>query len=186
MDSESSCGLVRRVQAGDTNALDRLIARYLPRLRFWTRRRLPAWARDLAETDDLVQETLVNAIRNLPRFEMRDELSLRAYMKRAARNRVNDEIKRAARCRRGALPEDAAADDPSPLSETLAREDLWRCRVALARLSEADRRIILLALRGRRSPKVLAEQTGKGSADAARMALKRAVSRLASEMERVG
>jgi RNA polymerase sigma-70 factor (ECF subfamily) len=185
MDSDSSFGLVQRAKAGDVSALDRLLVRYLPRLRRWTRRRLPQWARDLAETEDLVQETLLNAVRNLPQFDMRHEFSLQAYMKRAARNRVNDEIKRAMRHRSpDALPDHAASGDPSPERRTISRDEFWRCRVALARLRPADRRVILLALSGERDARGLGQDTGK-SPDAARMALSRALRRLAAEMERL-
>jgi RNA polymerase sigma factor (sigma-70 family) len=180
----SSFGLVRRAKAGDVTALDRLIVRYLPRLRRWARRRLPTWARDMAETEDLVQETLFNAVRHLPSFEMRHEHSLRAYMKQAVRNRVQDEIKRASRHPpAGALPEDVCSDLPSPVDRAIAREDLWRCRAALARLRPADRRLILLALSGDTSLRALAERSGKPSSDAARVALGRAVRRLAIAME---
>lgn len=186
MDPDSSFGLVQRAKAGDAAALDRLILRYLPRLRRWTRRRLPIWARDLAETEDLVQETLINAVRNLPRFEMRDELSLRSYMKRAARNRVRDEIKRAVRHPApDSLPADACSSLPSPAEQAISREDLWRCRVALARLRESDRRLILLSMSGEHSSRALAAQTGRSSSDAARLALTRALQRLAREMERL-
>ena len=185
MAEESSFGLVQRVKAGDASALNRLMSRYLPRLRRWTRRRLPTWARDLAETEDLVQETLLNAVRNLPAFEMRHDLSLQAYMKRAARNRVNDEIKRARRhLPPTALDPDHVAGEPSPEQHAMSREDLWRCRVALARLRRKDRTLILLALSGHRTPDQLAEKTGQ-SPGAARVALSRALDRLAEEMERL-
>src|SRR5437868_8574731 len=122
MDHQSSSfGLVRRAKAGDVRALDRLILRYLPRLRRWARRRLPAWARDLAETEDLVQETLYNAIRQLPTFEMRDHHSLRAYMKRAVRNRIQDEVKRASRHPPGeSLPQHLLSELPSPSDRAIA------------------------------------------------------------------
>jgi RNA polymerase sigma factor (sigma-70 family) len=180
----SSFGLVRRIKAGDSAALDRLIARYLPRLRRWARRRLPSWARDLAETEDLVQETLFNAVRNLPAFEMRGEHSLRSYMKAAVRNRVHDEIKRVCRHPAGnALPETMASPSPSPMQRAIAREDLWRCRAALARLRAGDRRLILAALSEDLSSGELAIRMEMRSADAARVALARAVRRLAREME---
>jgi RNA polymerase sigma-70 factor (ECF subfamily) len=182
----SSFGLVKRAQAGDVRALDRLILRYLPRLRRWARRRLPAWARDVAETEDLVQETLFNAVRQLPTFQMRDEYALRSYMKRALRNRVQDEIKRATRHPPAdALPEDLSSKAPSPSECTIARDDLWRCRVALARLRWADRRLILEALSDDMRLDTLAARTGKSSKEAARVALARALKRLAAEMERL-
>lgn len=185
MAEESSFGLVQRIKAGDVSALNRLILRYLPRLRRWTRRRLPTWARDLAETEDLVQDTLLNAVRNLPQFEMRHDLSLQAYMKRAARNRLNDEIKRASRhLAPQALDTELPGEQPSPERAAISREDLWRCRVAIARLRPKDRRLILLALAGERKSERLGSKTGQ-SPEAARVALSRALARLADEMERI-
>ena len=182
----SSFGLVRRAKAGDTVALDRLIFRYLPRLRRWARRRLPAWARDLAETEDLVQETLVSAVRNLPTFEMRDEHSLRSYMKTAVRHRVQDEIKRVCRHPAGnALSDTMHASDPSPMTQAITREELWRCRAALARLKPVDRRLILLTLSEDLRASDLAARMHMRSADAARVALGRAVERLSREMDQL-
>jgi RNA polymerase sigma-70 factor (ECF subfamily) len=180
----SSFGLVRRVKAGDSAALERLILRYFPRLRRWARRRLPPWARDVAETEDLVQETLFNAVRNLGTFEMHAEHSLRAYMKKALRNRVQDEIKRAVRHPPGAaLSDTLPVADPSPMEHAIAREDLWRCRAAIARLKPTDRGLILAVLSEDLSASELAARVGMRSPDAARIALSRAVRRLAREME---
>ena len=186
MDAESSLGLVERAKAGDASALERLITRYLPRLRRWTRQAFPSWAHDAADTDDLVQETVWNAVRNLPHFNMRGDHSLRAYMKRAARNRVKDEIKRIARHpHRSELSPNHPAQTPSPDEAASAREGLWRCRVALCRLRTEDRRIIEAAVADGADPVKLAELTGKPSPDAARMALSRALRRLAREMRRL-
>ena len=60
-DAHSSLCLLQQAQAGDQDALNRLVARYLPRLKRWAAGRLPVWARDLSDTQDLVQETLVRA-----------------------------------------------------------------------------------------------------------------------------
>jgi RNA polymerase sigma-70 factor (ECF subfamily) len=183
---ESSLGLVERAKAGDASALERLITRYLPRLRHWTRQALPSWARDAADTDDLVQETVWNAVRNLPHFTMRGDHALRAYMKRAARNRVNDELKRVARRpRRSQIPDSYPSPTPRPDESISAREDLWRCQVALCRLRTDDRKIIELSVTHGTDPIKLAELTGRRSPDAARMALSRALRRLAREMRRL-
>ena len=48
--------LVERAKGGDSEALERLLARAMPRLRRWATGRLPRWTRDLTDTDDLVQE----------------------------------------------------------------------------------------------------------------------------------
>lgn len=60
--------LLRRVRAGDAPARERLIARFLPLLRRWAHGRLPALARDLTDTDDLVQVTLVRVLKQAERL----------------------------------------------------------------------------------------------------------------------
>jgi RNA polymerase sigma-70 factor (ECF subfamily) len=54
---EPTVALIRRVRDGDSVARDTLLKRYLPALRRWAHGRLPASARDLSDTDDLVQVT---------------------------------------------------------------------------------------------------------------------------------
>src|SRR4029077_575300 len=60
---DSTFDLVERAKTGDSNALNDLFARYLPSLRRWASGRLPRWTRDVMDTDDLVQETVVRAVR---------------------------------------------------------------------------------------------------------------------------
>ena len=61
----STAALIERARAGDGQAQDALFARLYPPLRRWTRGRLPVWARDVADTDDLVQEALVRTFTHL-------------------------------------------------------------------------------------------------------------------------
>lgn len=187
MNTDTSFGLVKLAQAGDTGACDRLVLRYLARLRIWATHRLPRWARENNDTEDMVQETLANAFRNLQQVRMRHPASLRAYMRRALDNRINDEIRRARRRPAAVeLPEAIPADAPTELQRAISRQDLARCRTALARLSQDDRRIIGIRLsHGDITFKQLAALTGKSSEDAARVALARAIKRLAAEMERL-
>jgi DNA-directed RNA polymerase specialized sigma24 family protein len=44
IDPESSFELIQRAQAGDESAVDRLLARYRPRLQRWASGRLPRYA----------------------------------------------------------------------------------------------------------------------------------------------
>ena len=57
-DLESTFQLIERARSGDEEALNRLFVLHLKPLQRWASGRLPKWARDLADTDDLVQETL--------------------------------------------------------------------------------------------------------------------------------
>lgn len=178
---ESSLTLLRRAQAGDSAALDLLCGRYLPRLRSWARGRLPR-RRDLLDTDDLVQETLLRTIQHLDAFEPRGEGALQAYLRQALLNRIRDEARRAHRRPEPAEIDGEPAADSSPLEEAIGSEALERYEAALTRLREADREAIVARIELGCSYEELARVLGKPSPDAARMAVSRALVQLAKEI----
>src|SRR5665647_2670737 len=94
---DSTLTLLTRARAGDALALNDLFARYLPTLQRWATGRLPRWARDMAETQDLVQETLIQTFKKIDGFEHRGEGALQAYLRQAVMNRIRDELRRAGR-----------------------------------------------------------------------------------------
>src|SRR5262245_38366944 len=63
-----SAELVRRAADGDARAFEHLFVRFRPALRRWATGRLPHWARDLVDTDDMIQETFLRTFRNLHSF----------------------------------------------------------------------------------------------------------------------
>jgi RNA polymerase sigma factor (sigma-70 family) len=80
--------LLTRLQQGDAEAREELVRRYWPRLHQWARGRLPAGARDLYDTTDLVQETMLAALRRLDDFEPDHDGALQAYLRAAILNRI--------------------------------------------------------------------------------------------------
>src|SRR4029450_7466207 len=80
---DSTFELIRRLRDGDRDALERLVARHLRPLQRWVRGRLPRWARDLSDTDDLVQDTLLRTFSKLEVFEPRRVGALQAYLRQA-------------------------------------------------------------------------------------------------------
>jgi RNA polymerase sigma-70 factor (ECF subfamily) len=180
----NSLSLLERARAGDANALNDLLARYLPRLERWASGRLPGWARDLCDTHDLVQDTLIRAFKGLDRFEARGEGAIGAYLRQAVLNRLRDEIRRVKRQpERAALP-DGRSQAASPLEEAVGLETLERYERALTRLRESDREAIVAAVEMSYTPEELATVLGKPTANAARVAVVRALQRLAEEMRR--
>jgi serine/threonine-protein kinase len=133
MDPETSVALLERVRLGDREALDLLLRRYVPALRRWARGRLPRWARDLADTEDLVQETVIRTLRNLKTFEYRHEGALQAYLRQAVMNRIRDEIRRVGnRPEIGSLDEELADARTSPLEAAVGAEAVARYEGAAA------------------------------------------------------
>ena len=189
---ESTVSLVARARAGDQDAIEGLFVRHHGPLRRWARGRLPGWARQLADTDDLVQDALLQTFKRIGEFEPRGAGALQAYLRQAVMNRLRDELRR-----RGRQPQAALLDGPgggdmdivdgakSPLEQAIGQQNLERYEGALGRLRPEEREAIIGRLEMGYSYQDLAEIAGKPSADAARKATQRALIRLAEEMRHV-
>lgn len=175
--------LLQRARGGDRGALDALMARYLPRLRRWASGRLPGFARSLLDTSDLVQETLTRVVQGLDRIEVRGPGGFQAYVRQAVLNRIRDEVRWAAR-RPGpdGVPESLPDLAPSPLEHAIGADVLARYERGLAALGEEDRQLLHLRLELDLDYQEITAMTGRPSRDATRMAIQRALARLADEM----
>lgn len=181
----SSGELLNRARAGDEHALDRLFARYVPRLHRWAHRRVPSWARSAADTADYVQETVLQTLRHLSTFEPQREGALLGYLRRSLANRVRDQFRRAARHPApGEIDEQMADGGTSPLDLAIREEDRQRYEAGLRRLRRADRRAIVASIELGYSYDQIALVLNKPSAEAARVAVRRALVRLGEEMSR--
>src|SRR6188508_3316149 len=96
-EAESTFTLLERARSGDQDAVDRLFARHARPLKRWATGRLPKWARDVSDTDDLVQETLLQTFKRIQEFEPRGVGALQAYLRQAILNRIREELRRKAR-----------------------------------------------------------------------------------------
>jgi RNA polymerase sigma-70 factor, ECF subfamily len=181
---ESTQQLLDLVKQGDRDALERLFVRCLPPLRRWARGRLPAAARGALDTQDLVQDTVVNSLRRLDQFDSRHEGALQAYLRQAVLNRIRDEARRFSR--RPApteLSESFQAEGASPLDIAIGREGVARYEAALQRLRPVDREAIIGRLELQHDYQELAIILGKPNANAARVAVTRALARLMEQLD---
>jgi RNA polymerase sigma-70 factor (ECF subfamily) len=182
-ETHSSLELLVRAQEGDEVARNELCARYLPRLRRWAHGRLPIWAREHLDTEDIVQDTLLRSVRQLDGFTPSHERAFCAYVCEALRNRLRDALRRAARRpASGALSDDEPASDPSPLELAVGRQTLAQYEAALQRLREPDRELIIARVELGLDYREIAELLDRPSVGAVRVAISRALLRLAMEM----
>jgi RNA polymerase sigma factor (sigma-70 family) len=183
MDQESSFELIQRAQAGDDLALDRLLERYRPRLQRWATGRLPRYARDLTDTEDLVQEALIGTVRNFQQFEQRGEWALQAYLRHAVTNRIRDELRRfESQPRRNQLEADTPSGDNSPFEAAVGAEVFQRYNAALAMLDDIEREVVIARVELGCSYQEIAALSEKPTPDAARMLVTRALNKLAKTM----
>jgi RNA polymerase sigma-70 factor (ECF subfamily) len=180
----TSARLLERARRGDESALGRLFNRYRSRLLRWAHGRLPRWARTIADTPDLVQDAIVRTLGRLDAFELRGQRALGAYLHEAVLNRIRDEHRRFVRRGRSIAAAGELADrEPSPLDHAIGSDIEARYRAALARLDPAERELIVAHVELDYTHEQLGCMGGR-SPNAARMALQRALCRLAAEMRR--
>jgi RNA polymerase sigma factor (sigma-70 family) len=184
-DLDSTQELLTRAHQGDETALERLFERHLEPLQRWASGRLPKWARDLSDTDDLVQDTLLRTFKGLENFEPRGVGALQAYLRRAILNRIKDELRRKARQPLATdLDDQQAYDGLSPLEQAIGHEAVERYERALARLQPDEQEAIIGRIELGYTYQEMAQVMGKPTAEAARKAAERALMRLVEEMDR--
>jgi RNA polymerase sigma-70 factor (ECF subfamily) len=184
-DREGTSDLLDRARAGDQSALNQLFERHVPVLRRWASGRLPRWARDIADTPDLVQETVLETLKHLDRFEHRGEGALQAYLRQAVVNRIRNQIRKmAVRGNPDSLDSGIEDEGTSPFEAAVAQETLDQYDAALQRLRPEEREAIVSRVEFGLSYDEIARVLGKPSANTARMVVVRALVRLAEEMKR--
>jgi RNA polymerase sigma factor (sigma-70 family) len=181
---ENTAVLIGRWRAGDADARERLVARFLPMLRRWAHGRLPRHARGMAETDDLVQATLLRALERADDFEDRGEGAFLAWLRRILLNVLRDELRRSRR-RPAGTALDAALPDPAPalIEQAIGSELMARYESALAALPDRQREAVILRLEFGYGYAELAAAIDAPSADAARMTVSRTLAAIAGALD---
>jgi RNA polymerase sigma-70 factor (ECF subfamily) len=154
--------LLRLTRRGDPSARDRLLARHRPRLRRMVRLRLDPRLSARVDPSDVVQETLAEAARRLEEYLRRPPLPFYPWLRQIALDRLLDLRRRHLRARKRSvareepdvlsLPDESAAElaarlidlGSSPSRQLLRQEMRERVRLALARLPEGDREVLVL------------------------------------------
>lgn len=196
MTAPSFSQLLERWCAGDADALAALLEQELPWIRAHVSARLGGLLRRAGDTQDFVQEALVDVLEAGPRFVVAERRHFRGLIVRIVENTLRDQHDRFTAARRD-LRREASLASPTTLhldpsvravtrpSEAAARGETgaW-VRLALELLDADDRRIILL--RGYRELefKDVAAELGT-SVKAAQMRFARALTRLARKLERL-
>ena len=180
---ESTASLLLKARQGDAPARERLASRYLALLTRWARGRTPRAARDLVDTDDLVQSTLIRAFNRLDSFEARGEGAFLAYLRQILLNQIRDESRRARRRpEHGELDERIAGSWRSPLEEAIGSERLERYEASLESLGDGQREAVMLRLEMGMRYRDIAESLELPTANAARALVGRGLIKLARLM----
>ena len=195
-DSTLTAALLHRWHEGDASALATIVERERSWVTGYVRRHMGPALRSKAETQDIIHEALLKALRDGPRFLVGDRQMFRGLMGKIVLNVVRDQGRRVQRqCRALGLERplpstsvvhlDASLHTSDDLIEVLDRERrrAW-VRLALEFLDPDDRAAILLRDWHELTFVEIAQRMGLRE-DAARMRYTRALPKLASALERL-
>jgi RNA polymerase sigma-70 factor (ECF subfamily) len=157
-DSAETRHLLEQVRAGDRRACDELFARHQSYLLAFVGLRLDPKLRSRVDPSDVVQEAQLEALRRLDGYLHRPAMPFRLWLRQLAFDRLLMLRRRHVTAAKRALGMEVELPDRSSLlvaeqllaggttpSRRLDREELARrVRLAVARLAEMDREILLM------------------------------------------
>ena len=196
-DLTESMTLIHCAKRGDREALSALVARYHDRVLRIVRARLGPGLRNHLDSQDLVQDTFAAVVRDFGHYEVREEASLVHWLARLAERQIlrAAEYHRAERRDPGREepldPESSAAPRPAeehagPATQMGNREQHELVESCLCELPEEYRELIFLRDYAGVSWEEAARETGRPSADAARVMHVKAVEELSKLLRRRG
>ena len=193
-DDKSITRTVFSMHGGDQEALQKLIADHLPWIEARVRQRLSPAVRQEGDTQDFVQDALLEVLRDGPRFAIDNATSFRALLARIVENTLIDRQRymnreRRDRRRECPLPNSSVIVLGSPAKTVTApsahavrsERQAW-LRLALELLDPDDREVIRLRDWEELSFPAAGERLGV-SEDAMRKRYRRALPRLAQKLE---
>jgi RNA polymerase sigma factor (sigma-70 family) len=180
-----SLDLLAKAQKGDRAALDRLITRYYDRVRRIVRARMGTKLRTTLESGDILQDVFMKACQIYDRFDVDHEANLIAWLATIAERQITDAADKAKAAKRSAariVPLETMAADASgnmkldpqepslpPLALVEQVEQGAIVEDCLRELKPEHRELILHRDYMGASWDVVAKETGRPSAAAARM-----------------
>jgi len=183
---ESTASLLHKVAEGSEDARERLCRHFLPLLTRWAHGRLPLYARDLSETQDLVQGALISALDHVDDFDALREGAFLAYLRKILLNSIRMEIRRVSRRNAHGFADseiEPESPDASIVSEVIGVDVLERYEAALMTLTDKAREAVILRVEFGYSFPEIALATDTPSANSARMLVSRSLVQLAEAME---
>jgi len=196
--ADESRELIRRLAAGDRDALEALIERHLPGLRAFVRLHAGAELRARESTSDLCQSACREVLAHADRFRYAGEDAFRHWLYTTAMRKIRNRQRYWLAARRDAQrdvplvapssPDRSAAallecyaSICTPSKDAIAREAIERIETAFEELTSEQREVVLLARVVGLSHREIAARTGR-SEGAVRTFLFRALARLADAM----
>ena len=187
--------LLDQYRGGDADALNQLYGRYTQRVFAVVRARLGSKLRQRVQSCDIVQEAMLDSLKNLEKFDYASEGAFLKWLTAIVENRIRDQHDYHEAARRdigkesplenprsvgSAIPLEIPDQSGAPTASRvmMQSEETLRLEQALDRLPAETRELIIAVKLEGRTYQELADETGKTS-DAVRMQVNRAMDALA-------
>lgn len=171
--------LLEQAKNGDQEAAETLMKAFDPMLRQWAHGRLPHYMRNLYETADLVQETLLVGFKKIGQFESQYPGSFLVYLRVILANRIKKLI--STRPPENGLSFSQSLEH-STLHQSAHMDAMLAYEEALEKISAAEKEAVVMRVEFGLSFEEIAALLGKPSANAARMYVSRSLLKLAEVM----
>jgi RNA polymerase sigma-70 factor (ECF subfamily) len=184
-DIESTTTLLLKIQGGDHQAKETLFNIFLPKITQWAHGRLPHYARDLSDTSDIVQKSLLKALENVDDFESLREGAFLAYLRQIILNHIRMEIRRVTRRQKhGQLETSVELVDmeASVMQKMIGDEAIQKYEKGLMALKQKAREAVILRIEFGYTFSEIAMATAMNSSNAARMLVSRSLANMARYM----
>lgn len=175
-DQLTTSELIRRAQAGDSDAVSVLYQTYVERIYRYVYYRV----NNESDAEDITAEVFVTMVKALPTYEDRG-IPFEAWLYRIASARVIDMRRKDTRHPQQELDERMSDIEDSPEQIMVDEAEREEIRQALSQLSESDQEILILRFIERKSHQDVAKILEK-SLTAVKSAQHRALVRLANEL----
>lgn len=165
-----------RATHGDVPAREELLTLYRPYLRLIAGRRVPRIVQKRVDASDVVQQTLVDAVRGMPDFRGQTEPEFTAWMMRLLERNLLQSVRNNMLAKRDIRLEQnwtdgsgsavirwhvLAADDSSPMSRVLSGEVALQLAMAIDQLPVDQRTAVELRYIGQQSLQAIADEMGR-------------------------
>lgn len=194
LEPDATADLVQRWHQGDAQALHELVRRDLPWIRHRVRQRLGDALRQHGDTEDFLQEAILDILAYTPRFVPVDGDSWRGIVTQIVENQLRGKHEfygrlRRDRARQQPLPDDSVLLlDPrrrtatTPSQRAVRNEEEAWLRLALDLVDPDDRDVIVMREWAGKAFAEIGSDLGIGE-NTARMRFQRALCRLADQVE---
>ncbi|OGQ71237.1 MAG: hypothetical protein A3F82_06505 [Deltaproteobacteria bacterium RIFCSPLOWO2_12_FULL_44_12] len=191
-DLKTTLNLVMRAKAGEDQALNLLLERYLNRILRIVRMKLGPKLRTKMESMDVVQEVMVRAVRGFENFEPKNEAAFLHWISKLVQNEIRDlaDYHGAAKRNLTQVTENKDATIESSVLSKITASSQWRpsfqlrlkeevleLEAAMDQLPEKQRDVVIMRQYEGMSFKEIGQESGC-SEDAARMQFARAMDKL--------